>query len=563
MLFRSAVDGSGNVYVADQNNYRIEKFDSTGTFLTKWGSSGSGDGQFNQPTGVAVDGSGNVYVADTGNRRIQKFDSAGTFLTKWSGSGDGQFLAPFGVAVDGSSNVYVVDAANRRIEKFDGTGTFLTKWGSSGSGDGQFNDPTGVAVDGSGNVFVADTRNNRIQKFAPAAVAPTVATEIHDGSHAPVTSVPLSSSIHDHATLSASNGTPTGTVDFKRYQTNDCSGSHSDENGVSLAGGVAESSATAALHAGSYSYKVHYTSGDAGSWTDADSDCETLTVSKADPSVATVIHRGPGHTVVTSVTMGASVHDRLTVTGNGVAGFEPAGSADFTLYRSANCTGSVVSSDAGLLLSVTPANSETAESSSYTAQPTDIPALSYLAHYGGNSDYNTGDDACEPLTVASSITGFHYHWSGDPGFPASTAYDVSTAATVKLSVAYSYRVHVIVTNETGSSITEKVQGGLTAVKGATHAIVSVSATCGAAAIKKGTNPNVVIWNASGDGKPAGPGFAMAQGQVCQLEVQINKLRLGSTGLQSITGDWTETQTGPGGFSGTSPSTGTLKVNVQP
>src|SRR5262249_7691545 len=62
------------------------------TFVTTWGSSGSGDGQFSFPEGVATDGSGNVYVADTGNDRIQKFDASGTFLSTWGsfGSGDGQ-----------------------------------------------------------------------------------------------------------------------------------------------------------------------------------------------------------------------------------------------------------------------------------------------------------------------------------------------------------------------------------------------------------------------------------------------------------------------------------------
>ena len=68
-----ATDGSGNVYVVDTFNNRIEKFSSTGTFLTTWGSSGMGNGQLDAPYGVAVDGSGNVYVADTDNNRIQKF----------------------------------------------------------------------------------------------------------------------------------------------------------------------------------------------------------------------------------------------------------------------------------------------------------------------------------------------------------------------------------------------------------------------------------------------------------------------------------------------------------
>src|SRR5206468_10221457 len=87
--FGVAIDGSGNVYVADAGNNRIQKFDSTGTFLTTWGSFGSGNGQFNLLGGVATDGSGNVYVADDGNNRIQKFDSTGTFLTTWGSPGPG------------------------------------------------------------------------------------------------------------------------------------------------------------------------------------------------------------------------------------------------------------------------------------------------------------------------------------------------------------------------------------------------------------------------------------------------------------------------------------------
>src|SRR5438876_35137 len=137
-----------------------------GTFVTTWGSSGAGNGQFNAPLGVATDGSGNVYGAASGNNRVQKFDTSGNFLTAWRswGSGNGQFIYPSGLAVDGSGNVYVADRDNNRIQKFDASGTFLTTWGSAGSGNGQFSNPTGVATDGSGNVYVVDG-NNRIQTF--------------------------------------------------------------------------------------------------------------------------------------------------------------------------------------------------------------------------------------------------------------------------------------------------------------------------------------------------------------------------------------------------------------
>ena len=162
-----ASDSSGNVYVADTSNNRIQKFDSAGSFLTKWGSSGSGDGKFNVPTGVVVDNAGNVYVADTYNYRIQKFDSTGVFLAKWGSAGlsDGKFNVPTGITVDSSDNVYVTDFGTDRIQKFDSTGVFLAKWGSHGSGDGQFIDPYGITVDSSDNIYVCDRGNDRIQKF--------------------------------------------------------------------------------------------------------------------------------------------------------------------------------------------------------------------------------------------------------------------------------------------------------------------------------------------------------------------------------------------------------------
>src|SRR5207244_1331791 len=76
-----------------------------------------GDGQFNFPYGVATDGSGNVYVADDGNHRIQKFDASGTFLTAWGsdGSGNGQFHYRQGAPTDGSGNVHVAATTNHRI----------------------------------------------------------------------------------------------------------------------------------------------------------------------------------------------------------------------------------------------------------------------------------------------------------------------------------------------------------------------------------------------------------------------------------------------------------------
>ena len=93
------------------------------------------------------------------------------FLSKWGslGTGNGQFNGTAGIATDASTgNVYVGDSDNNRVEKFDSNGKFITKWGSLGSGNGQFNDGKGIAVDSAGRVYVSDKGNNNIQVFAPA-----------------------------------------------------------------------------------------------------------------------------------------------------------------------------------------------------------------------------------------------------------------------------------------------------------------------------------------------------------------------------------------------------------
>src|SRR5439155_26381086 len=117
-----AVVRCGNVDVAEGDNNRIQKFANGGAFLPAWGSAGSGNGQFNGPTGGAVDAGGNVYVADTYNNRIQKFDNNGAFVTAWTGAiaGDAAhaLYLPSGVGIDGSGNVFVADNGNNRIEKF-------------------------------------------------------------------------------------------------------------------------------------------------------------------------------------------------------------------------------------------------------------------------------------------------------------------------------------------------------------------------------------------------------------------------------------------------------------
>ena len=162
-----AVDAAGNVYVADSGNNRVQKFTSTGTYLTQWGTYGSGNGQFGHPEGVAVDGDGNVYVTEDENSRVQKFTSTGIFLTRWGtwGKGNGQVDGPHGVAVDEVGNVYVADTYNHRVQMFTSSGVYLTQWGTFGDDEGEFRSPDGLAVDARGNVYVTDHSNDWVNRF--------------------------------------------------------------------------------------------------------------------------------------------------------------------------------------------------------------------------------------------------------------------------------------------------------------------------------------------------------------------------------------------------------------
>jgi len=162
-----ATDSQDNVYVVDNGGNRIQKFGADGDFILQWGSFGSGDGQFDQPTDVAVNSADEVYVVDRGNTRIQKFTSSGGYLTQWGspGAGNGQFQTPNGVGIDpGSGEVYVADSGNNRVQKFSSSGTFQLSFGSSLV----FTNPTAVAVSSGGTVYVADQDNDRIQRWTTA-----------------------------------------------------------------------------------------------------------------------------------------------------------------------------------------------------------------------------------------------------------------------------------------------------------------------------------------------------------------------------------------------------------
>jgi hypothetical protein len=160
-----AVDNSGNVYVVDTGNNRVQKFTSSGAYVTKWGSAGSGNGQFNEPYGIAVDNSGFLYVVDRKNVRVQQFSLTGTFLVQWTTDPNDWGSDPHGIAIYGSGILYITDFSNHHVSRFTTTGALLSHWGSGGNTDGSFVQPYGVTVDQSEYIYVADTSNHRVQKF--------------------------------------------------------------------------------------------------------------------------------------------------------------------------------------------------------------------------------------------------------------------------------------------------------------------------------------------------------------------------------------------------------------
>jgi len=160
-----AADSKGNIFVADTNNGRIEKFSSNGVFITSLGTKGTGYGQLGEPNGIAVDRAGNVYVADASNHRVQKLAPDGTPIAEWKGPDPG-FYGPRRIVIGPDDSIYVVDQGRTRIVKLSPDGRVLTTWGTKGNGDGQFDDHTSVVVDPKTNkVYVADPPNKRIQVF--------------------------------------------------------------------------------------------------------------------------------------------------------------------------------------------------------------------------------------------------------------------------------------------------------------------------------------------------------------------------------------------------------------
>ena len=182
------LDQSGNIYVVDGNNYRVQEFpagsnSSTSATTVAGGTPGPGLDELSQPTSLLIDNSNNLYVLDQSGERVVMFppgSSAGTFGTVIAGNNGGgiaanQFFVPKGIFFDGTGNLYVADQGNNRIQKFPPGSTSTTNGVTIhativGSAPGQFNSPSAIYIDASGNLYEADQGNGRIQEFTTVEV---------------------------------------------------------------------------------------------------------------------------------------------------------------------------------------------------------------------------------------------------------------------------------------------------------------------------------------------------------------------------------------------------------
>ena len=210
-----AIDTNGDIFVVDSGNFEIKKFDSNGRLMSSWGSFGSDEEQFKNPTGILLE-SEFIHVADTGNSRIQTFDKNGKFVRFWGKSGisSQSLVSPVSIAMSDSGIYYVSDASLNKISKYEANGDyaghiesidtaaakfsssdhlaydnngnllvlvsddnrilqfssndkFIKSFGTIGEEDGKFLNPSAVAIDSKGILYVADSGNSRVQVFDP------------------------------------------------------------------------------------------------------------------------------------------------------------------------------------------------------------------------------------------------------------------------------------------------------------------------------------------------------------------------------------------------------------
>ena len=158
---------SGELFVVDTAQHRVNVFDRKGALLSSFGRRGAEDGEFNYPTLLWRTREGLLYVNDSLNFRIQIFDERGRFVRKFGkqGDGSGDSMRQKGVALDRYGHVYIVDSLFHAIQIFDGRANFLLSFGAQGRDRGEFWLPTGIFIGEDDRIYVADSHNQRVQVF--------------------------------------------------------------------------------------------------------------------------------------------------------------------------------------------------------------------------------------------------------------------------------------------------------------------------------------------------------------------------------------------------------------
>lgn len=163
-----AITTTGDEYVLDTGNNRVEEFNTKGELVRTWGIKGTEGGDFREPRGIALDPEGNVWVADTGNNRVEKFSAYGEYIEEIS---SGLFKAPQGIAINSEGYLFVANTGEGKILQFaKGPETehyeeLVKTFGTAGTGEEQFKEPQALAVGAEGALYILDTGNNRVDEY--------------------------------------------------------------------------------------------------------------------------------------------------------------------------------------------------------------------------------------------------------------------------------------------------------------------------------------------------------------------------------------------------------------
>ena len=170
-LFHNPVDiqynhRDNNLYITDSSNHRIQVLTTDLRFVRSFGKQGTKNGQFQYPDGIAFDDANNVYVTDYNNHRVQVLTSDGHFLRTFSKKAKGELNCPWAIAIDSSNTVYVSEAGSNCVSVFTSQGTYITTFGAKGTEEGQFNKIYGLSIDQNDSIVVSDVENKRLQIYS-------------------------------------------------------------------------------------------------------------------------------------------------------------------------------------------------------------------------------------------------------------------------------------------------------------------------------------------------------------------------------------------------------------